>query len=85
MFLLERLQYVFTTTDQGQTACGEDTNCPETVDPTDPMMAATVDPLESWEPWPHGPGGNADVIGGIQDPVDDSYLRLSLAIGYALR
>jgi hypothetical protein len=76
----------FTTTYRGQTKCvdsGIDGQCyPGFAAPT-PM--GSVDPGESWEPWPHAPGAVEDVIGGIAQPVDDDYIRLSLAIGYALR
>ncbi|MCB9636061.1 MAG: hypothetical protein H6721_28450 [Sandaracinus sp.] len=37
---------------------------------------------ELWEPWPETDGV---VDGGIRDPVDDDYLRLSLQIGWAYR
>ncbi|HJK93674.1 MAG TPA: hypothetical protein RMH85_09390 [Polyangiaceae bacterium LLY-WYZ-15_(1-7)] len=37
---------------------------------------------ELWEPWPQE---GDDVSGGFDDPVDDSYLRLSIALGYAFQ
>lgn len=37
---------------------------------------------ELWEPWPDRDGV---VEGGIRDPLDDDYLRLSLQIGWAYR
>jgi hypothetical protein len=37
---------------------------------------------ELWEPWPE----TGDIVdGGIRDPLDDDYLRLTLNIGWAYR
>jgi len=73
---LELQYFQFTTTYRGQTAC---------VDPGfagDPARCTVLDP---WEVWPHDPSNVDDVTGGIPDPVSDSYFRLGIALGYALR
>jgi hypothetical protein len=59
----------FTTTYQGQTACLQ-AGCDANTDP--------------WEPWPFV-GSEENVTGGIAEPVDDDYLRLSLVVGYSFR
>jgi len=81
VFLGLSLEYFrFGVTWRGQTACidGGADGC------YDGSMITSVDAEEAWEPWPHGADVN-DVTGGILDPVGDSYVRVSLAIGYALR
>lgn len=61
----------FETTFEGQSLCaGGGTNCPDT---------------ELWEPWPYEQGalGNTDnVVGGLENPVQDTYIRTSLVLGY---
>lgn len=74
-FSLTVQYFRFTTTFQGQTAC------------QNPNMCETS---SLWELWPYTPNTASpedlsDVRGGLVDPVTDSYLRLSLALGYALR
>ncbi|MCS6798506.1 MAG: hypothetical protein NZ898_08245 [Myxococcota bacterium] len=72
-FLGLSVQYfVFTTTYRGQTACFDTTmSCNEATDP--------------WEPWPHAPGMENEVEGGIRAPVDDAYVRVAIAVGMAFR
>ncbi len=41
-------------------------------------------PDEPWEQWPSS-GSTNNVVGGILGAVDDDYLRVSLAVGYAFR
>ena len=38
---------------------------------------------EPWEQWPADENGN--LLGGIQGPVDDNYLRIGVAFGYSMR
>ncbi len=66
----------FTTTFRGQTAC---------VDGSFDGNPDDCSDREPWEPWPYEAGDFDTVTGGIPEPVNDDYLRLSVAIGYALR
>ncbi len=63
--------FVFSTAWRGQTRC---------VDPS-----TGCSPTDPWEPWPSDPADPDVVTGGIQDPVNDNYIRLYLSIGYAFR
>jgi len=64
----------FTTTFTGQPTCR--------VPPTD---GGVCPELDLWEPWPSDDGTTVRPGTGVPDPVNDSYLRLGVSIGYALR
>ncbi len=80
-FLALRLRYFqFTTSFQGQVGCANADECAGYMDPwTDRRL---------WEVWPVRPpvGGSVDlndVVGGPTADVNDNYVRLQLAVGWA--
>lgn len=82
-FLALRLRYFqFTTNFEGQVGCANADECAGFQNP----WADT----RLWEVWPVEPpaGGAVDldaVVGGPRSDVNDNYVRLQLAIGYAFR
>ncbi len=81
-FIALRVQYFqFTTSFHGQVGCAQAGGCQAYVDPWNDTRA--------WEVWPVNPpaaGMQAnvnDVVGGPRGPVNDNYVRLQLAAGYA--
>lgn len=80
-FLALRFQYFqFTTNFAGQVGCAQEGACSTYVDPWNDARA--------WEVWPVAPpaGAQADlnaVVGGPHGGVNDNYVRLQLAAGYA--
>lgn len=75
-FRLAVQYFQFSTTFRGQTAC---------VDPDFNGMGGCQE-SDPWEVWPYtGNIEDNEVTGGIREPVTDSYFRLGLAFGWALR
>lgn len=73
--------FQFTTTFRGQTACADPSNCKG----DDSRTGTVTREPDPWEQWPANPPGSedaADITGGIQDPVNDTYWRLGLLLGY---